>query len=86
MRDDGKYPLEPPGLKLYQNLQLIAASVERVMAAHPSALLKRLSRMLSVLHLFQKEFTQLIILFSWIHQIAHCSTLKRAASKSNRNY
>jgi hypothetical protein len=71
MRDDGKYPLEPPGLKLYQNLQLIAASVERVMAAHQSALLKRLSRMLSVLNLFQKEFAQLVMLFSWIHQIAH---------------
>jgi hypothetical protein len=71
MRDDGKYPLEPPGVKLYQKLQLIAASVERVRAAHPSALLKRLSRMLAVLHVFQKEFEQLVILFSWIHQIAH---------------
>ena len=71
MRDDGKYPLEPPGLKLYQNLQLIAASVERVMAAHPSALLKRLSRRLSVLNVFQQEFEPLVILFSWIPQIAH---------------
>jgi hypothetical protein len=71
MRDDGKYPLEPPGVPLYQKLQLITASVERVMAAHPSALLKRLSRLLSVLNVFQKEFEQLVILFSWIHQIAH---------------
>ena len=47
MRDDGKYPLEPPGVQLYQKLQLIAASVERVRAVQPSALLKRLSRMLS---------------------------------------
>jgi hypothetical protein len=74
MRDDGKYPLEPPGVQLYQKLQLIAASVERVMAAHPSALLKRLARMLSVLNVFQKEFEQLVILFSWIHQIAHLLT------------
>ena len=71
MRDDGKYPLEPPGLQLYQKLQLIAASVERVMAIHPSALLKRLSRMLAVLHLFQQEFEQLVMLFSWIDHIAH---------------
>jgi len=71
MRDDGKYPLEPPGLQLYQKLQLIAASVERVMATHPSALLKRLTRMLAVLHLFQHEFAQLVILFSWMHHIAH---------------
>jgi hypothetical protein len=71
MRDDGKYPLEPPGVKLYQQLQLIAASVERVRAVYPSALLKRLSRMLAVLNVFQQEFEQLVILFSWIHQIAH---------------
>jgi hypothetical protein len=58
-------------VQLYQQLQLIAASVERVMAAHPSALLKRLSRMLAVLTMFQKEFEQLVVLFSWIHQIAH---------------
>jgi hypothetical protein len=71
MRDDGKYPLEPPGVKLYQKLQLIAASVERLKAIHPSALLKKLSRLLSVLNIFQKEYTQLVMLFSWIHQIAH---------------
>jgi hypothetical protein len=71
MRDDGKYPLEPPGLKLYQKLQLIAASVERVMAVRPSALLRKLSRMLSVLPQFQKEFERLVLLFSWIHHIAH---------------
>ena len=60
MRDDGKYPLEPPGVQLYQKLQLIAASVERVMVAHPSALLKKLSRLLAVLNRFQKEFEQLV--------------------------
>ena len=49
MRDEGKYPRDPPGVQLYQKLQLIAASVERVRVVHPSALLKRLSRMLSVL-------------------------------------
>jgi hypothetical protein len=71
MRDDGKYPLDPPGVKLYQQLQLIAASVERVMVVHPSALLKKLSRMLAVLNLFRQEFEQLMMLFSWIYHIAH---------------
>jgi hypothetical protein len=71
MRDDGQYPLDPPGVKLYQKLQLIAASVERVMVVHPLALLKKLSRMLSVLNVFQKEYEQLVILFSWVYQIAH---------------
>jgi len=42
MRDDGQYPLEPAGVKLSQQLQLIVASVERVMGAHPSAWLKQL--------------------------------------------
>ena len=60
----------PPGVKLYQQLQLIAASVERVMTAHPSALLKRLWRLLAVLNAFQQEFEQLKILFGWIHHIA----------------
>jgi len=71
MRDDGKYPLEPPGVQLYQQLQLIAASVERVMAVHPSGLLKKLSRMLSVVNRFQQVYEQLVLLFSWIHHIAH---------------
>jgi hypothetical protein len=71
MRDDGKYPLEPPGVQLYQKVQLRAASVERVMVAPPSALRKKLSRMLSVLNLFHKEYAQLVILFSWVYQIAH---------------
>jgi hypothetical protein len=71
MRDDGKYPLEPPGLRLYQKWQLIAASVERVMVAHPSALLRKLSRMRAGLNVFQKEYEQLVILFSWVYQIAH---------------
>lgn len=58
-------------MKLYQQLQLIAASVARVMVVHPSALLKNLSRMLSVLNVFQKDYEQLVILFSWVYQIAH---------------
>jgi hypothetical protein len=71
LRDAGKSPLEPPGVQLYQQLRLIAASVERVKAAQPSALLKKLSRMLSVLNLFHKEYEKLVMLFSWIYQIAH---------------
>jgi hypothetical protein len=71
MRDDGTYPLDPPGVKLYQQLPLIAASVERVMVVHPSALLKKLSRMLTVLNRFQQKFEQLMLRFRWIYHIAH---------------
>jgi hypothetical protein len=51
-------------------VQLLAASVERVMAAHPSARLNRRSRLRAIVKMFQKEFEQFVILFSWIHQIA----------------
>jgi hypothetical protein len=71
MRDEGKYPLEPPGLTWSQQLPLMMASVERVMGAPPSAWLNKLSRRLAVLHLFQQEFEPLVILFSWIHHMAH---------------
>ena len=70
MRDDGKSPLDPPGVQRYQQLPLIAASVERVMVVHPSARLKQLSRMLSVLNVCQKAYEQLVILCSWVYQIA----------------
>lgn len=58
MRDDGQYPLEPPGVQLYQQWPLIAASVERVRAAHPAALLKRRSRMLAGWNVLQKACEQ----------------------------
>ena len=71
MRDEGQYPLDPPGVQRYQQLPRMAASVERVMVVHPSALLKKLARMLSVLNGFHKAYEQLVILFSWVYQIAH---------------
>ena len=71
MRDEGTYPLEPPGLKLYKTFQVLAASVERVMAVRPSALLRKLSRMLSVVKQVQQECERLVSLFSWIPHSAH---------------
>lgn len=57
-------------MQLYQQLPLMAASVERVRAAHPSALLKRRSRMLAVVKVFQKACEPLVRRFSGMHQIA----------------
>jgi hypothetical protein len=71
MRDEGQYPRDPPGVKLSQQLPLMAASVERVMVVHPSALLKKLSRMRDVLHLFQPAFEPLMRLVSWLYHMAH---------------
>ena len=71
LRDDGRYPLEPPGVKRYQPLQWIAAAVERLMAAHPSAVLNRLWRLRAVLNAVQQESAQLKILFGWMQHMAH---------------
>jgi hypothetical protein len=82
MRDDGTYPLEPPGGKLYQQWPLMAASVERVRAVYPSALLTRRSRMLAVLNVFQQAFAQLVILCSWIPQMAHLLTAHTSSEEA----
>ena len=71
LRDAGKYPLDPPGVQLYQKLPLIAASVERVMVAPPSNLRNKLSRMLAVLNLFQKAFEPFVMRVRWIDHMAH---------------
>jgi hypothetical protein len=72
-------------VQLYRQLQLIAASVERVMVAPSSALMKKLSRMLAVLNLFQKEFEQLVMLFSWIDHINDLELLIGRIKKSRRH-
>jgi hypothetical protein len=82
MRDDGRSPLEPPGVKLYQQLQWIAAAVDRSMAAHPSAFLKRLWRLLAVLNACQHESEQLKILFGWIHPMAHLLTAETGGEEA----
>ena len=70
MRDEGKSPRDPPGVQLYQQLPLMAASGQRVKAAPPSALLNRLSRLLCVWKLCPKADEQLVRFCSGIHQIA----------------
>jgi hypothetical protein len=84
MGDDGKYPLEPPGMQLYQSLQVMAASLERSLSWRPSALLQRLVRMLAVLTLLQKEYEQLVVLFSWIKQIAHLLKVETNGTQAQR--
>jgi len=71
MRDEGKSPLAPPGVQRYQPWPRMAASVERVMAAQPSARLTRLSRRRSVWHVCQNACAPLVIRFSWSQQSAH---------------
>jgi hypothetical protein len=55
-RAAGKSPLEPPGRQREQQWPRMAASVERVRAAQPSARLKKLSRLRAVGHVFPQAF------------------------------
>jgi hypothetical protein len=49
MREEGKYPLDPAGISLYDKLAAIAASLRRALEQHPSAKLQRLLTWLGVL-------------------------------------
>lgn len=71
MRDDGKYPLEPAGITLYDKLNRIRTSIESALAKRVSPKLQRLSTILSVLNNQTKEYARLVVAWSWIHCLAH---------------
>ena len=59
----GKYPLDPGGLKLYENTRSISSSVQRCLERRDSRLLRRLDRML----LAYKEFEERYRVVSWLY-------------------
>lgn len=69
LTDEGKYPLEPPGLSLYERLTAIRASLQRCLARRPSPLLQKLLTLLAVLDRFRPTFDDLQQVFRWIVQI-----------------
>ena len=71
MREEGKYPLDPAGISLYDKLAAIAASLRRALEQHPSAKLQRLLTLLGVLGRCETEYARLVEAWSWIHQLAH---------------
>lgn len=71
LRDDGKYPLEPAGLTLYDKLTQIAASLGRTTAQRPSGKLQRLRTILQVVSSLTKDYARLVIAWSWVHHLAH---------------
>lgn len=71
MRDDGKYPLEPAGIKLYDKLNQIRTSLERSLAARASQKLQRLLVILNVITTLTKDYARLVVAWSWIHGLAH---------------
>jgi hypothetical protein len=70
VNQDGKYPLSPPGLKLYENLSQIAASIDRCLQQQESAALRRVKKLVSVVRKFRQPYQRLHCLFTWIWQIA----------------
>lgn len=70
LRDDGKYPLEPAGIKLYDKLRQIDASLSRAIAQRSSVKLQRLRTILQVISSLTKEYARLVIAWSWVHQLA----------------
>ena len=61
LRDDGKYPLEPAGIKLYDKLKQIDASLERALKQRASAKLQRLRTLLQAVSRLTKEYARLVI-------------------------
>jgi hypothetical protein len=70
MRADGKYPLEPAGITLYQKFEQIDASLERAIKQRASAKLQRLRTILQSISTLTKDSARLVIAWSWIHCMA----------------
>jgi len=70
MREDGKYPLEPAGITLYDKLTQIDASLELAITRRTSAKLQRLRTLLQSVSTMTKEYARLVIAWSWIHCLA----------------
>ena len=70
LRDDGKYPLEPAGITLYDKLLQIDASLSRAIAQRASVKLQRLRTILQVISSMTKDYARLVIAWSWVHRLA----------------
>jgi len=70
MRDDGKYPLDPAGITLYDKLEKIGSSLKKAVAQRGSMKLERLLTILSVISTLTKQYTRLVVVWSWIHGLA----------------
>jgi hypothetical protein len=71
LSEDGKYPLEPAGITLYERLDQIANSLRRALAQATSAKLQRLLRVLESISGLGAEYARLVVAWGWIHTLAH---------------
>ncbi len=82
MRTRGKYPLEFPGVELYQKLVQIIDSLERSLSIRASELLSKLRQRLSIVPTYQAGFDLLNQALKWIRQIAHLLDTETAAPQA----
>ena len=64
--EDGQYPLESPGVSLYEKLSAIRESIERCVQRRSHPLLEQLLVGLSVLMVWAPEYQRLKQGFEWI--------------------
>lgn len=85
LRDDGKYPLDPAGLKLYAKLSRIEESIQRAIEVRESRLLRRVLRLLSVLSVYIEEFERICRVYEWIHRIAQLLEAEAGKETTSRS-
>ena len=78
LQDDGCYPLEPGGLKLYRRLKTIQQSLEHDNRVHPDLELERLLRKLAIIDELKPQYRRVKRLQRLIFEAD--SILKQAAS------
>ncbi|MCW5967098.1 MAG: hypothetical protein KIT57_01165 [Blastocatellales bacterium] len=71
LRNDGKYPLEPAGITLFDKLLQIDSLLRRAIDRRASVKLQRLRTILQVISSLTKDYVRLVIAWSWVHHLAH---------------
>jgi hypothetical protein len=84
MRADGKYPLEPAGLALWERLQQLKASLARALEQGDDPQLRRRLKLVTTSDQWALTSARLVTAFGWLHQIAQWleSALPRAEAEA----
>ena len=82
LQNDGCYPLDPGGLKLYTRLNTIRQSIDRNNKHHPNTELQKLFRILSILDVLESRYRQVKRLYRWVFRVNR--VLKQNKSKKHQ--
>ena len=84
MLQTGTYPLDPPGLKLFEHFEAIDASLKRALEDHPSTVLARLRYRLSFLPEYQTRYEELNTGFAMISGISKILPTRQSEQQSQQ--